>query len=92
MGSPALFAQSAAIAASATVLVAFVYDRVSRRSAPSLSAWRRPANCSPSASPGGLQVFHCNGSKPMTHYTGALTKTAIVQSCWDNAKSSLRHR
>jgi hypothetical protein len=33
---------------------------------------------------GGLQVFHFNGAKPVTHYTGLLTKNTITQMFWDN--------
>ena len=32
----------------------------------------------------GLQVFHFNGSDPITHYTGLLTKDEINQFFWDN--------
>lgn len=32
----------------------------------------------------GLQVFHFNGAKPITHYTGLLTKDEIDQFFWDN--------
>jgi hypothetical protein len=32
----------------------------------------------------GLQVFHFNGSKPITHYTGLLTKDEVDQIYWDN--------
>jgi 6-phosphogluconolactonase (cycloisomerase 2 family) len=32
----------------------------------------------------GLQAFHFNGSKPITHYTGLLTKNEIDQVFWDN--------
>ena len=32
----------------------------------------------------GLQVFHFNGSHPITHYTGLLTKDQVDQSFWDN--------
>jgi hypothetical protein len=32
----------------------------------------------------GLQVFHFNGSNPITHYTGLLTKDEIDQFFWDN--------
>ena len=32
----------------------------------------------------GLQVFHFNGSNPITHYTGLLTKNTIDQFFWDN--------
>ncbi len=32
----------------------------------------------------GLQVFHFNGSNPITHYTGLLTKAEIDQFFWDN--------
>jgi len=31
----------------------------------------------------GLQVFHFNGSNPVTHYTGLLTKQPINQMFWD---------
>lgn len=34
--------------------------------------------------PGGLQVFHFNGNKPVTRYTGLLTKDDIDQCFWDN--------
>lgn len=33
----------------------------------------------------GLQVFHFNGSAPLTHYTGLLTSIPIAQIFWDNA-------
>jgi hypothetical protein len=33
---------------------------------------------------GGLQVFHFNGSSPITHFTGLLTKDAVDQVAWDN--------
>ncbi|MFL6427985.1 MAG: hypothetical protein ACJ71S_07060 [Acidobacteriaceae bacterium] len=33
----------------------------------------------------GLQVFHFNGTSPITHDTGLLTKNAIDQFFWDNA-------
>jgi hypothetical protein len=33
----------------------------------------------------GLQVFHFNGSSPMTPYTGLLTNAPIGQVFWDNA-------
>ena len=33
---------------------------------------------------GGLQVFHFNGSRPITHYTGLLTTDSISQMFWDN--------
>ena len=33
----------------------------------------------------GLQVFHFNGSSPITHDTGLLTKDSIDQFFWDNA-------
>jgi hypothetical protein len=33
----------------------------------------------------GLQVFHFNGSNPVTHYTGLLTREPISQMFWDNA-------
>jgi WD40 repeat protein len=32
----------------------------------------------------GLQVFHFNGGKPITHYTRVLTKDEINQVFWDN--------
>jgi hypothetical protein len=32
----------------------------------------------------GLQVFHFNGTKPPTHYTGLLTKEPVNQMFWDN--------
>jgi hypothetical protein len=32
----------------------------------------------------GLQVFHFNGSKPITRYTGLLTKDQIDRFFWDN--------
>ena len=32
----------------------------------------------------GLQVFHFNGSDPITHYTGLLTADNISQFFWDN--------
>ena len=32
----------------------------------------------------GLPVFHFNGSKPLTHYTGLLTKDQVDQVYWDN--------
>lgn len=32
----------------------------------------------------GLQVFHFNGSRPITHYTGVLTTDEIAQLSWDN--------
>jgi hypothetical protein len=32
----------------------------------------------------GLQVFHFNGSSPVTHDTGLLTKTQVDQLFWDN--------
>jgi hypothetical protein len=37
------------------------------------------------AGPLGLQVFHFNGEKQVTHYTGLLTKDNINQLFWDNA-------
>jgi hypothetical protein len=33
----------------------------------------------------GLQVFHFNGSSPITHGTGLLTKTPVDQFFWDNS-------
>jgi hypothetical protein len=33
----------------------------------------------------GLQVFHFNGSQPITHYTGLLVTEQIDQMFWDNA-------
>lgn len=32
----------------------------------------------------GLQIFHFNGGKPITHYTGLLTKVEVDQVYWDN--------
>jgi hypothetical protein len=32
----------------------------------------------------GLQVFHFNGSEPVTHYTGLLTENTIQHLFWDN--------
>ena len=32
----------------------------------------------------GIQVFHFNGSNPITHYTGLLTKNPVDQLSWDN--------
>jgi hypothetical protein len=32
----------------------------------------------------GLQVFHFNGSDPIKHYTGLLTRDAVTQIFWDN--------
>jgi WD40 repeat protein len=32
----------------------------------------------------GIQVFHFNGSNPITHYTGLLTKDPVDQLSWDN--------
>jgi len=36
------------------------------------------------AGTGGLQIFHFNGSDPITPYTGLLTKDEIDQFFWDN--------
>jgi len=33
---------------------------------------------------GGLQVFHFQGSSPITHYTGLLTTDQISQMFWDH--------
>lgn len=33
----------------------------------------------------GLQVFHFNGGRPITHYTGLLTRTEVDQVFWDNS-------
>src|SRR5262249_28641209 len=33
----------------------------------------------------GLQIFHFNGAKPITKYTGLLTTTGVDQIFWDNA-------
>ena len=33
----------------------------------------------------GLQIFHFNGAKPITRYTGLLTANEIDQVFWDNA-------
>jgi hypothetical protein len=32
----------------------------------------------------GLEIFHFNGSKPVTHYSGILKKDEIDQCFWDN--------
>jgi len=32
----------------------------------------------------GLQIFHFNGSNPVTHYTALLTKEPVNQMFWDN--------
>ncbi len=32
----------------------------------------------------GLQIFHFNGSDPITHYTGLLTTDDVSQFFWDN--------
>jgi len=32
----------------------------------------------------GLQVFHFNGSNPVTHYTGLLTEEPISEMFWDH--------
>src|SRR6202011_5108239 len=32
----------------------------------------------------GFEVFHFNGSKPITHYTGLLAKDQIDRLYWDN--------
>jgi hypothetical protein len=36
------------------------------------------------AGAGGLQIFHFNGSNPITRYTGLLTRDEIDQLFWDN--------
>jgi hypothetical protein len=36
------------------------------------------------AGTGGLQVFHFNGSNPMTPFTGLLTRQEVDQMFWDN--------
>jgi hypothetical protein len=36
------------------------------------------------AGTGGLEVFHFNGSDPVTHYTAVLTHNQIDQMFWDN--------
>lgn len=47
--------------------------------------WMSPAgNLLAVAGTGGAQVFHFNGSNPITHYTGLLTKEEIDQVLWDN--------
>lgn len=47
--------------------------------------WASPAgNLLAVGGPGGLQVFHYNGAKPITKYTGLLTTTSITQMFWDN--------
>ncbi len=33
----------------------------------------------------GVQIFHFNGSNPVTHYTGLLTTNPITQMFWDNS-------
>jgi hypothetical protein len=33
----------------------------------------------------GLQIFHFNGSNPITHYTGLITTADIEQCHWDNS-------
>jgi len=33
----------------------------------------------------GLEVFHFNGAKPVTHFTGLLTSTPISQMFWDKS-------
>ncbi|MGA2694629.1 MAG: hypothetical protein ABSE92_01120 [Terriglobales bacterium] len=33
----------------------------------------------------GVQIFHFNGSSPVTHYTGLLTTNPITQMFWDNS-------
>jgi len=32
-----------------------------------------------------VQIFHFNGSSPVTHYTGLLTTNPITQMFWDNS-------
>jgi len=32
----------------------------------------------------GLQIFHFHGAKPITHYTGLITRDPINQMFWDN--------
>jgi hypothetical protein len=34
---------------------------------------------------GGLQIFHFNGSSPITAYTGLLTSDGVEECFWDNA-------
>lgn len=47
--------------------------------------WMSPAgNLLAVAGTGGAQVFHFNGSNPITHYTGLLTKEEVDQLFWDN--------
>ncbi|MGA2849776.1 MAG: hypothetical protein ABSE46_12330 [Terracidiphilus sp.] len=36
------------------------------------------------AGTGGLQIFHFNGDKPITQYTGLLTKDEVDQVFWDS--------
>jgi hypothetical protein len=36
------------------------------------------------AGTGGLQIFHFNGDKPITKYTGLLTKDEVDQVFWDS--------
>jgi hypothetical protein len=50
-----------------------------------LDYWMSPAgNLLAVAGTGGAQVFHFNGSNPITHYTGLLTHQEIDQLLWDN--------
>lgn len=47
--------------------------------------WMSPAgNLLAVAGTGGAQVFHFNGSNPITHYTGLLTTQEVDQLFWDN--------
>lgn len=47
--------------------------------------WMSPAgNLLAVAGSGGAQIFHFQGSNPITHYTGLLTRTEIDQLFWDN--------
>lgn len=32
----------------------------------------------------GLQIFHFNGTNPITHYTGLLSQDQVDQLFWDN--------
>jgi hypothetical protein len=42
---------------------------------------------------GGLQVFHFNGRRPITRFTGLLSKDEVDQVAWDNDNHlSLRHQ
>jgi hypothetical protein len=40
----------------------------------------------------GFEVFHFNGSKPITHYTGLLTNNQVDQLYWDNEQPPVCHQ